>query len=191
MKILLLVVFLFNTSQAVFGQRLISGPKDLKVLVEVINRNNQPNNYGRKYRPGTVLNAKVTLQNTTNKVRKISIMTCNWDVSWVSKGNYRFGGCGACDSNYETSIIIPAGQSLVFYGTLYRGPGNVIVKSPSLPKGNQLGFMDFKIQDFDDFLPGKTVVAYWSNEFTGKLGSRALQPSSGKGCDYYLSKTGK
>lgn len=188
MRSVIILLCALTSSLSVAGQHLTSGPKDLAVVVEILGRVTEERMSNGKPSTVTVLKAKVMLQNKISKPRKVIVMTCSWGESWVSKGSYGFGGCDNCDSNFPTSVTIPAGQSLVFYGTLYPGSANVI---PKLPHGlivNQLGFMDLAYRSFDD-LPGATAVVYWSNDFTNKLSDNTHY--SYGGCNYFLSKTGK
>jgi hypothetical protein len=182
MKHIVLLVILMSCFPAK-AQRLISGDQDLAVVVEITGSDNNPS----PMLYANVLNVKVKLKNKSNRTRTISIMTCSWDESWVSKGNYGF--CPQiCEKNNPTVIDIPVGQTLVFYGTLCRGSNNKMAYPLTNSSGNRLGFMDFKVEDFGD--QSKTVKVYWSNEFANKRAFNTQHSDMTNGPYYQLSKTG-
>ena len=91
-----------------------AAPKDLVVTAEIVGHTYEP---AEKLdgKPTLVLSARMTVRKTTNHKREITVMFCDWDWAWTSKGAYRICGPNYCDANFPEPIIIPPGQSVEFY----------------------------------------------------------------------------
>ena len=99
-----------------------AAPDDLVVTAEIVgyeyallnrqysSRRSQDENGER----GIILGVKLTIRNTTNRKRDITVMTCSWNDSWIAKGAYFICGPWGCDANYPYTTTIPPGQQVDF-----------------------------------------------------------------------------
>lgn len=174
-----------------------AAPDDLVVTVEIMRRNEIPIQNERNS-PIILLYAKLSVQNKTVHEREVTIMWCSWNDSWTTTNYYSLYGWG-CDKNYPATITIPAGQALVFYGTLCRISKNGL-GIPDSVAHFKLGFIDFaegdwssppKHQKRKDLL--KTRVVYWSNELTDDVKAIYHQEMMDKmrNHEYYVTESGK
>ena len=147
-----------------------AAPDDLVVTAEIVDH--EYTLVDRRYssrrslngEPGLVLGIKMTVRNTTNHERAITVMNCSWSWLWAAKGAYFVCGPSGCDANYPYSIIIPPRQAVDFYDELCT---DTPAQSADSIRVFQLGFTDIPLQQFNQ-KPSKKQqlfkpVIYWSN----------------------------
>ena len=174
-------------------QTLLSNSTKLTVTGEIVGYGYKPTE-NFKDKSQLILYAKVRVRNRTNFPREIIMMTCSWDSSWMNEGPNGF--CPwICAANFPVSRIIPASQSLVFYGPLYHRRETIVDSRADFA----LGFLDssedyffYSPEKFDEYL--KNNVVYWSNRLSGNIDLTTIPLVSGSWYQnqrYYLSVAGK
>ena len=148
-----------------------TAPDDLVVTAEIVNceyglvDHKYSSRRSEKGESGLILGVKMTVRNTTNRRRGITVMSCSWNDFWTAKGAYFICGPWGCDANYPYQIIIPAGQAVEFYDELCTR-SSAISASDSI-NSFQLGFIDVSIKDSFNYITGQKLsrkpIVYWSN----------------------------
>lgn len=186
--VLLLLACLLLALPTLAQEPAKTAPDDLVVTAEIVGHSfglsyKQSQNLENK--PELIFYVRLTVHNRINKAREITFYSCSWDDSWVHKGAIGFDVWG-CDKNYPRTLLIPANQSIVFYGPVR------VRENGDEPTTFALGFIDFTAADFwskafrkdkwrNKLLESKAV--YWSNVLNSNI-DPATTPEI-KGSDQY------
>jgi len=87
----------------------------------------------------------ITLTNNQDTTVRFTIMTCSWSESFTFDKDSLYLSYPGCDSNFPTTIKIPAHNSLKFYGKLRSYKKNHDYTNPLVFK---IGFVDLPYKEF-------------------------------------------
>ena len=198
-----------------------AAPDDLVVTAEIVGYAPNALPHLREAQQRIILYAKMTIRNTSDHVRDIFMMSCDWPSSWIAKGSkglFTPTLQPSCDKNAPTVVSIPVGEAAVFECPLLLMNGrNANVQERDSTYSFQLGFVEFApgFQDFgytrtmlefeDDGRSAKKLKnrrarnkemppkVYWSNFISSKINQLTAKEITGdrRYFSYYLTHNGK
>lgn len=150
----LLITLLLAVLSKAAGQAAVPESSDLVVTAEIMGYAPDALPYLKEEHPRIVLYAKMTVRNTTNHVRDISMMNCDWPSSWIAKGSdglFNPTVQPSCNKNAPTVVSIPVGEAVVFECPLLLMNGHIAkVKEQNSVYCFKLGFIEFA-SGFENF----------------------------------------
>ncbi|MDO7848325.1 hypothetical protein Q5H92_18300 [Hymenobacter sp. M29] len=162
---LLITVLLALISKAA-GQTAVPAPADLADLIvtaEIIGYAPNASPHLKEEHPRIVLYAQMTIRNTTNHVRDIFMMSCDWPSFWIAKGPrglFHAAMQPRCDKNAPTVVSIPVGEAAIFRCPLLLISGDAgEAQKQDSTHFFKLGFLDFG-PNFEDFSYASVRLGY-------------------------------